>query len=1377
MLARAPSSSITRDVPVARRRADRPPARSSFRQQVAVGDGPPLQEFPGCISECETLAVHSARASLVFGPAIRSGGRYYRLIGGRVSSAGKVGRETTADSHEAMLLGDVVARRRRHCPDHPVSLPISLHAVSSTSHALRSISDTGQSYLHANRATHQNKSLDNSSPRKSKEESLETASDGRLKSIGLKSLGINGNGVEKSGSNVGRKKSEAMLDREGNNSSRRKISSPLRAHRREPCPSPTSPEPTWNINSKTELRELRIVEDTEASREINTNNNVSERSNLFNSTNSSIVNKHNILAMERSPSHSPENKIRCLPTVAHYSSLPNHSMKNGKRETSRSCSGSPVRHPSSILKKKSLDESHTVSKPVASQLPNHNNHMPVSILKRKTSKDEAVSSSPVTFSPSVIEPTSSRSKKQGILKKRASLDESEVMRRRSCSPDIANFGTDEGSDFKPILRYHRRSSLEELVRRTQSPDPHPHSILKRKTSREDGEIEDRSSCSPEPQGILKRKSLTGSSSCGNSNSPHVSIAASVIAAAAGINPTDVFDNSEHMRPILKKKSSSEDSGTTDLISEVPRPILKKKPSIEIEELDDRPKKPILKISSRKSSQEEREVDSVGRHVLIRGRSLGTDSRSGSDCDIMKPILKQPSIENVQSRERSSSPRPRLSFCDNEGSISSESALPGSPTFEGVALRRRQRPASIVGVVRSNSAAADSELTTILSKRRSLEYNNPPNLNGDDKGNVLSSKSAKIDLERPKSPEGTRAERRLSVAERILTMESFFLEVSPPSTGAVPKQKAFHRDGKNKERFCTQPITMDEIQAFTRSESHQAFQKGILDIKSSMSNGLDIVSPSSVRSETQSSDVFSPASENSLLSSAEKVEGDVEAVLTARAMECERDDSEEKGSGLSRSNSVVAKASLFNQLEEQMKLSAEEAKSRRLPTRRAARYRDRKEEGNRFATQPVTSDEVQEAVRQSTSTLEENKDEEKADEDDPSKYSLAERVRLFNQKIMEERLLKVPEGLVQRPLARKQVVSTRFKTAPVITEDVESARRISPLAASMSNPLNPKLSGILKNTRDPDSLRSVPAEPSSPCNDNSDEESESENEMKGILKVSATPPPGTQTPELESFRHLKSVLKKETSAMSGKKIHTRKTLPKTNDPLRSILKPESKEWSTGEAPSTSEDSESGSGLSGDETKPAVPLSGKTTRSGSGVDIVSILHNVEAHAKQQRQANNKINLAKEEKAINKKNMSQEKENQKYTYQKNKATEIKTEITKKAVRDKLVGAEHRCSVHRKIESKQLSMEAKLSRKVVECPYGLKVVSNEKQKIGGVPESYEEKLRRQLDNQSSTNETTPPTSDGETSSSGGREVRRIIRNEAGVQRRKPVNKYHKER
>nr|CAD7438071.1 unnamed protein product [Timema bartmani] len=49
MLARAPSSSITRDVPAARRRADHPPALS-LRQQVAAGDGPPPQEFPGCNS-------------------------------------------------------------------------------------------------------------------------------------------------------------------------------------------------------------------------------------------------------------------------------------------------------------------------------------------------------------------------------------------------------------------------------------------------------------------------------------------------------------------------------------------------------------------------------------------------------------------------------------------------------------------------------------------------------------------------------------------------------------------------------------------------------------------------------------------------------------------------------------------------------------------------------------------------------------------------------------------------------------------------------------------------------------------------------------------------------------------------------------------------------------------------------------------------------------------------------------------------------------------------------------------------------------------------------------------------------------------------------
>jgi uncharacterized protein YbjT (DUF2867 family) len=70
--------------------------------------------------------------------------------------------------------------------------------------------------------------------------------------------------------------------------------------------------------------------------------------------------------------------------------------------------------------------------------------------------------------------------------------------------------------------------------------------------------------------------------------------------------------------------------------------------------------------------------------------------------------------------------------------------------------------------------------------------------------------------------------------------------------------------------------------------------------------------------------------------------------------------------LRKSNSVVARVSMFAQLEEDMKKAAKEAKARALPkgtsNRRAARREDVPQSLSRFATQPVTVGEVQEAVR-------------------------------------------------------------------------------------------------------------------------------------------------------------------------------------------------------------------------------------------------------------------------------------------------------------------------------------------------------------------------------------------------------------------------------
>lgn len=292
----------------------------------------------------------------------------------------------------------------------------------------------------------------------------------------------------------------------------------------------------------------------------------------------------------------------------------------------------------SILKKKFIDEPYIDvihSSPISA---------PVSILKRKVSQDEFRSQGctppthtpPVTFSPNVVDPATNR-KKQGILKKRRSLDEAQVLRHRSCSPNGK-------SDSRSILKNQRRSSLEELVR-TQSPEAGLHGILKRRASRHDDEI-DPPINSPEPHGILKRKSGTNSAGS-NSPSPHISIATAVILAAAG-GAEIVLESLDAVKPILKKKSFSDEQPSGDYAAnEVPRPILKKKSSTDTDDYDDKPKRPILKNT--KSSFEETEKFY---------QKSGDDS---SECEV-RPILKQ-------SSSRENSPRPRLSFYSDDFSES------------------------------------------------------------------------------------------------------------------------------------------------------------------------------------------------------------------------------------------------------------------------------------------------------------------------------------------------------------------------------------------------------------------------------------------------------------------------------------------------------------------------------------------------------------------------------------------------------------------------------------------------------------------------------------------------------------------------------------
>ena len=190
------------------------------------------------------------------------------------------------------------------------------------------------------------------------------------------------------------------------------------------------------------------------------------------------------------------------------------------------------------------------------------NHI-VSILKRKnvdSASSASSNASPVTFSPSVVD-TPRSNRKQSILKKRCSLDESRYS--RSHSPDEKSI----------LVKHTRRNSFEEVQ----------HGILKQKSYESKEDV----SGSGEKHGILKKKD--SSNSTPNENQKHVSISQAVILAAAEICQDLLVDDEHEIRPILKQDHSQ---------PATPKPILKKKYSSENEEI-----RPILK-SSRKSSREE-----------------------------------------------------------------------------------------------------------------------------------------------------------------------------------------------------------------------------------------------------------------------------------------------------------------------------------------------------------------------------------------------------------------------------------------------------------------------------------------------------------------------------------------------------------------------------------------------------------------------------------------------------------------------------------------------------------------------------------------------------------------------------------------------------
>nr|NP_001286917.1 supervillin, isoform AC [Drosophila melanogaster]AHN57942.1 supervillin, isoform AC [Drosophila melanogaster] len=329
---------------------------------------------------------------------------------------------------------------------------------------------------------------------------------------------------------------------------------------------------------------------------------------------------------------------------------------------------------SAIMRRKSTDEGGSALGATNQNSPPAPNQI-VSILKKKEhglgecNSSASSNPSPVTFSSSVVDHPlagAGRCKRQGILKKRSSLDESRYY-SRSHSPDERSI----------LIKSARRNSLEEAG--TGLSPAQAHGILKQSSydsSKSDGCP---SATESQPHSILKKKDSLSTPSDGGCHK-HVSISQAVTLAAAELAAHDgiTFDDGEEheIRPILKQESTSSEEAVRP-----PKPILKKK---SFGEADEHEIRPILK-SSRKSSREEFDLSGLENEVNDSLSSiLKTDSPSkrrslGSALHDLEESTTSPSMlkRRTRSLERQDV-QPGMDLAAALDAIATSQATPSTP---------------------------------------------------------------------------------------------------------------------------------------------------------------------------------------------------------------------------------------------------------------------------------------------------------------------------------------------------------------------------------------------------------------------------------------------------------------------------------------------------------------------------------------------------------------------------------------------------------------------------------------------------------------------------------------------------------------------------
>ncbi|KAK6166060.1 hypothetical protein SNE40_022841 [Patella caerulea] len=164
------------------------------------------------------------------------------------------------------------------------------------------------------------------------------------------------------------------------------------------------------------------------------------------------------------------------------------------------------------------------------------------------------------------------------------------------------------------------------------------------------------------------------------------------------------------------------------------------------------------------------------------------------------------------------------------------------------------------------------------------------------------------------------------------------------------------------------------------------------------------------------------------------------------------------------NSVSSKTSFFKQIDE--KTSKERYKG---SASGAKRYIDRKKR-ERYLTQPITEEEVKTAAEhndeQKTVTIpvpevvnrakSVEPQDSTVEDDDLTKLSLKDKVKLFANKKEEEEKPLPPKQNAPMPRRRNRKQASRFSTQPITSEEVEKAAKISPLHMSLVKPPDPEI---------------------------------------------------------------------------------------------------------------------------------------------------------------------------------------------------------------------------------------------------------------------------------------------------------------------------------